>query len=40
MVNTENFTLRQILSNNDTTKLSLGNETYTPLKNLLKEDSV
>lgn len=37
MVDTENFILRQILSNDDTSKLSLGNETYTPLKIFLKK---
>ena len=37
MVDTENFTLRQILSSDDTTKLSLGNEAYTPLKTFLKK---
>jgi len=39
VVDTENFTLRQILPNDDTAKLSLGNEAYTPLKIFLKKSA-
>jgi len=37
VVDTGNFTLRQILSNDNTARLSLGNESYTPLKIFLKK---
>ena len=37
MLDPENFILRQILSNDDTAKLSLGSEAYTPLKTFLKK---
>lgn len=37
MADIENFTLRQIHSNDDTTKLSLGDAAHTPLKIFLKK---
>jgi len=40
VVDIENLTLRQILSNDDTTKLSLGSEVYTPLKIFLKKSAL
>lgn len=37
MVDIENFTMRQMQADDDTSKLSLGNAAYTPLKTFLKK---